>query len=256
MNITLIQSDIKWENIQSNLDLFSEKIDSIIYRTDLIILPEMFATGFSMQPEKFKAYTELQLNWLAKQAKLKNCVVTGSIIREDKNRYYNSIIWMKPDGEYLVYNKRHLFSYAEEHLHYTPGSESITPQIGAFRIRPLICYDLRFPVWSRNKNDYELLIYVANWPNIRIDAWKTLLKARAIENLCYVVGVNRVGSDGNNIEHSGHSCVFDFKGNELLGFEPYKEGIKTLELDSDTLNAFRKKFPAGDDADDFTILVH
>jgi len=141
-------------------------------------------------------------------------------------------------------------------LHYTPGYETITPTIGNFRIRPLICYDLRFPVWSRNKKEYDLLIYVSNWPDIRIDAWKTLLKARAIENLCYVAGVNRIGYDGNTIAHSGHSCVFDFKGNAILGFEPYKEGIKTIELDLETLNAYRERFPAQDDADDFTISIH
>jgi omega-amidase len=254
MKITLIQSDIVWENIEQNLLAFSQKIASINEATDLIILPEMFTTGFSMHPKHFAGSTHTQINWLAEQSLAKNAVITGSIIREENGSFYNSLVWMDPKGDYEIYNKRHLFSFAGEHLFYTSGNKTITPMIDQFRIRPLICYDLRFPVWSRNQNDYDLLIYVANWPDIRIDAWMSLLKARAIENLCYVAAVNRIGYDGNQILHSGHSCVFDFKGNPILTFESYKEGVKTIEIDLETLKLFREKFPAEKDADQFMIM--
>jgi predicted amidohydrolase len=251
MKITLIQSDIVWEDVRENLRLFSEKIISVIDKTDLIVLPEMFATGFSMQPEKFSKFSKLQIDWLLEQSKTKKTVITGSIIREENGKFFNSLIWITPTGNYQIYNKKHLFSFAGEHLHYTAGSETINPVIHQVRFRPLICYDLRFPVWCRNKNDYDVLLFVANWPDIRIDAWKTLLKARAIENLSYVVGVNRVGDDGNKISHSGNSCIFDYKGTEILSFEPFEEGIKTAEIDIDALKLFREKFPAEKDADDF-----
>jgi omega-amidase len=253
MKIALIQSDIIWEDIHRNLEKFSEKISSLHEKCDLIILPEMFATGFSMQPEKFADFANIQLSWMALQSGTLNAVITGSIIREEKGNFFNSLIWMSPNGNYQIYNKRHLFSFAGEHLHYTPGTENITPIIGRFRIRPLICYDLRFPVWSRNKKEYDVLIYIANWPEIRIDSWRTLLKARALENLCYVVGVNRIGFDVNQISHSGHSCIYDFKGTEILVLEAHKEAVKTIEIDFDSLSIFREKFPAQNDADHFVI---
>ncbi len=254
INITLIQTDIIWEDIKQNQELLSQKINSVKHKTDLIILPEMFATGFSMHPKKFAYASEQQIEWMKTISINKKCTVTGSIINQINGRFYNSLIWMNPDGLHSVYNKRHLFTYAGEHLHYSPGNQNITPELNGFKIRPLICYDLRFPVWSRNRNDYDLLIYIANWPHIRISAWNALLKARAIENLAYVAGVNRVGLDANQIPHSGYSCLIDYKGNEQLSFEAFEEGVKNMDIDLESLNSFREKFPADKDADEFNII--
>ena len=253
MKVTIIQSNLVWENVDENLKRFSEKINSIKEHTDLIVLPEMFATGFSMKPEIFAKHEKLQLDWLSEHAKKKNAVLTGSIITERNGNYFNSLIWMNPDGAYKQYDKRHLFTFAGEDNHYTAGNESISVSINDWRIKPLICYDLRFPVWSRNKQDYDVLIYVANWPERRSDAWKTLLKARAIENQAYVIGVNRLGEDGNGIYHSGDSAVIDPKGNIISKTKAHKESVETVSISLDELNAFRDKFPVGNDADDFII---
>ena len=254
MKVTIIQSNIIWENVEQNFKNFSEKINSIQEKTNLIILPEMFATGFSMKPEIFAKFEKNQINWLKKHAEIKNAVITGSIITEKNKQYFNSLIWMQPNGEFSVYNKKHLFSCACENKSYSGGNKYLIAKINNWKIRPLICYDLRFPVWSRNKNNYDVLIYVANWPEKRNDAWKTLLKARAIENQAYVIGVNRIGNDGNNIYHSGDSVVIDPKGNIISKTKAHEENIETVTLNFEELNNFRKKFPLTNDADKFEII--
>jgi len=253
LKVTIIQSDLVWENVNANLQNFTEKIQSIDEETDLIVLPEMFATGFSMNPSKFAPYQDEIIGKLREFASLKNAVVTGSVITEKNEKYYNSLIWMQPDGTYEIYDKKHLFSFAGENMFYSEGKNQLITQLKGWKVMPLVCYDLRFPVWSRNKANYDLLIYIANWPERRNDAWKTLLKARAIENLSYVIGVNRVGNDGNNIYHSGDSAVYDPKGNIISKTKAHEENIETLNLKLEELNAFREKFPAIKDADKFTI---
>ncbi|NPA67931.1 MAG: amidohydrolase [Chlorobi bacterium] len=253
LTVTVIQSDLVWENVKANLDNFTKIILSDDKETDLIILPEMFAYGFSMNPEKFAPYRDEITGKMLEFAKHKSAVVTGSVITGENGTYFNTLVWMQPDGTYKTYNKRHLFSFAGEDKHYTKGKTSLITELKGWKIKPLICYDLRFPVWSRNKNDYDLLLYVANWPERRADAWKTLLKARAIENLSYVIGVNRVGYDGNDVYHSGDSAVFDAKGNRIDNIPSGKKHIETITLNLDELKKFRKKFPAAKDADDFTI---
>ncbi len=254
LTVTFIQSDLVCENIEDNLNNFSEKINLINNDTDLIILPEMFSTGFSMKPAKFAPFQDKVICKMAEFASLKNAVVTGTLITERDNKFYNTLIWMQTDGSYEIYDKRHLFSFAGEHLHYSQGNNDLIVEIKNWKIKPLICYDLRFPVWSRNNNNnYDLLIYVASWPERRNDVWKTLLKARAIENSAYVIGVNRVGNDLNSVYHSGDSGVYDFKGHLISKTKPHKENIETITLDLKELKAFREKFPAWKDADDFTI---
>lgn len=253
MKVTIIQSNIVWEDVKENLKHFSKKINSIKEDTDLIVLPEMFTTGFSMKPDEFAPYEKMQIQWLKENSKNKNAVITGSIITKKNEQYFNSLIWMQPNGEFFVYNKKHLFSFAGEDKFYSPGTEKLTTNINNWKIRPLICYDLRFPVWSRNKQDYDILIYVANWPERRNDAWKTLLKARAIENQCYVIGVNRIGNDGNKIYHSGDSAVIDPKGNIISKTKAHEESVETVSLNLDELTAFRTKFPVANDADKFEI---
>ncbi len=254
LKVTIIQSDLFWEDINKNLNSFSEKINSIQEKTDLIILPEMFATGFSMIPEKFSKYEKELIDWFSEYSSSKNVIITGSIITKDNNNFFNTLIWMLPDGTYKTYNKRHLFTFAGEDKHYSAGKDLLLTEINNIKIKPLICYDLRFPVWSRNKNNYDVLIYIANWPERRNDAWKTLLKARAIENQCFVIGVNRIGNDGNNIYHSGDSMVIDPKGKTISSINAHEEKTETLTLNIDELNAFRKKFPVGNDADSFEIF--
>ena len=253
MKVTIIQSNIIWEDVESNLENFSNKIDSIKEKTDLIVLPEMFATGFSMKPELFANFEYLQLEWLANQANENNAIIVAGIITNKSNNYFNSLIWMQPNGEYNVYNKKHLFTFAGEDMFYSAGNNLLITKINNWKIRPLICYDLRFPVWSRNKNDYDILIYIANWPEVRSEVWKTLLKARAIENQCYVIGVNRVGDDGNNIYHSGNSAIIDPKGNIISKTKAHEESVETISLNLEELNSFKEKFPVANDADNFKI---
>jgi omega-amidase len=266
LKITIIQSDLHWENKEENLKMFSEKISSIAAETDLIILPEMFTTGFSMQPEKLaEPMNGRTVDWMKEKAKEKNCVITGSFICEEDGKYFNRLLWMKPDGSFSYYDKRHLFSIGDENNHYASGNKKIIEEIKGWKICPLICYDLRFPVWSRNKvqnskfqssfvnNAYDLLIYVANWPERRAHPWKTLLMARAIENQCYVAGVNRIGNDGNEIYHSGDSAVINAKGESISKIKSGEESIQTINLKYSELRAFRKVFPVLKDADDFSV---
>jgi omega-amidase len=261
LKITLIQSNLHWEDKEKNLELFSQKIAAITETTDLIILPEMFSTGFSMNPEKFaEPMGGFTIQWMQQKAKEKNCVITGSVICEEKETYFNRLVWMNPDGTYSTYDKRHLFRMAGEEKCYGAGEKKIIMNLKGWKICPLICYDLRFPVWSRNTKEaqqaipaYDVLIYVANWPERRAHAWKTLLLARAIENQSFVIGVNRIGNDGNEIYHSGDSAVINPKGEIISKIKSKEEATETITLNYDELTEFRKSFPVILDADDFEI---
>lgn len=253
--ITLIQSNLHWEDKNKNLQMFTEKLSSLKEQTDIVILPEMFTTGFSMNASTLAETMDgPTIKWMKKTAREKNCIITGSIIIEDGGKFYNRLFWMSPQEE-DYYDKRHLFSLAEEEKTFHAGKRKIIKNVKGWKILPLICYDLRFPVWSRrtNKSDYDLLIYVANWPDKRIHAWKQLLIARAIENQSYVAGVNRVGRDGNEIFYSGHSAVIDFKGDALTNVREAEESMITLTLSASEKNEHRKHFAFFNDRDDFEI---
>jgi len=260
LKVTVIQSDIIWEEIEANLNAFEEKIWQIGQETDVIVLPEMFTTGFTMNAGKYAEQMNMRtFKWMRQMADQTGALILGSFITTVHERYYNRLLWMEPGGNYKTYDKRHLFRMAAEHKTYSSGESILVATWKGWRICPLICYDLRFPVWSRNTYDmsskrlnYDLLIYVANWPTIRIDAWSTLLKARAIENLSYVVGVNRFGIDGNGVEHNGSSSIVSPKG-DLIFVSEGMETIKTLQISSNSLQSFRDKFPAYLDGDDFSI---
>ena len=256
LKITIIQSGLHWENKEKNLNMFSQKISAIAESTDLIVLPEMFTTGFSMSPEKFaEQMNGITVSWMKEKAKEKKCVITGSFICEENGNYFNRLVWMNVDGTYSTYDKRHLFRMANEDDHYSAGQKKIIVELKGWKICPLICYDLRFPVWSRNKSssEFDMLIYVANWPEIRSCPWKTLLLARAIENQSYVVGLNRVGKDGNEIYHSGDSAVINAKGEIISKIKPHEESTETITLNYSELMEFRIAFPAMLDADSFEI---
>lgn len=262
LTITIIQTDLKWEDKAANLQTLEDKILSIPANTELVVLPEMFSTGFSMRPETLSEQMDgPTLVWMRSVAARKRVVLTGSVIIEEGGNYFNRLIWMLPNGEYGYYDKRHLFAYAGENQHYAAGHRRLIASVKGWKIMPLVCYDLRFPVWSRQTPDagpgdvpheYDILLYVANWPQRRGLAWKTLLQARAIENQSYVVGVNRVGNDGNNIYHSGDSMIIDPLG-ETLYHETAKEDIFTITLQKDTLTDIRQRFPFWRDADSFSI---
>lgn len=240
--------------------MFEEKIWQISGASDVIVLPEMFTTGFTMGAPKLAEMMNMRtFKWMKQMADQTGALVLGSYIVNVHDRFYNRLLWMEPGGNFKTYDKRHLFRMANEHKTFAPGESLLISTWKGWRICPLICYDLRFPVWSRNRWDatakrpsYDVMIYVANWPTARIEAWDTLLKARAIENLSYVVGVNRVGQDGNGIEHNGHSSVISPKGEIIFSIEEV-EAIRTVELNANSLHAFRDRFPAYMDSDDFTI---
>jgi len=257
LKITLIQSSLFWENKEKNLEQFSDKIDSVKEPTDLIILPEMFTTGFSMNTKTLaEPLNGATLSWLKKKAVQKSAAITGSFVCEENGKYFNRLIWMNADATYSIYDKRHLFRMGDENNNYSSGNKKLIVELKGWKICPLICYDLRFPVWSRNEkgiNNYDLLIYVANWPERRAHAWKTLLLARAIENQCYIAGVNRVGEDYNAIMHSGDSAVINAKGDIVSNIKAYQEITETIILKKHELTDFRKQFPVLLDADDFEI---
>jgi predicted amidohydrolase len=234
--------------------MFSEKLAATAPATDLIVLPEMFTTGFSMDASPLAEPAEgPTLHWMQEEAAKHQAVITGSVIVREGDSFYNRLFWVRPDGTYDQYDKRHLFRMANEHHTYTSGSEKIIVELKGWNICPLVCYDLRFPVWSRNTDSrYDLLLYVANWPKPRSNAWSILLQARAIENLAYVVGVNRVGSDANNHPYSGDSAIIHPKGHKLLETTE-AEGVHTITLSRQELVDFRESFPAHLDADTFTL---
>jgi predicted amidohydrolase len=260
LRVTLIQSDIYWEEIDANLSTFEEKIWQIGQPTDVIVLPEMFTTGFTMNASKLAEHMNMRtFKWMRQMADQTGALILGSFIATVHDRFFNRLLWMEPGGNYKTYDKRHLFRMAAEHKTFSSGESMLVASWKGWRICPLICYDLRFPVWSRNTYDvtskrlnYDLLLYVANWPTARVEAWSSLLKARAIENLSYVVGVNRIGVDGNAVEYNGSSAIVGPKGEVIFSSEGM-EAIKTLELNANSLQAFRDKFPAYVDADEFSI---
>ena len=284
LTITLIQPDLRWEDKAANLELLSTRIDAIKEKTNLVILPEMFSTGFSMRPEVLaEPMNGPSVAWMKQMAARKKVILTGSLIIEEKGRYFNRLIWMLPNGQYGTYDKRHRFAYAGEHEQYTAGHKRLIASVNGWKVNLLVCYDLRFPVWSRQQlqeplepqeslepstsgqpvpspgkppgtlePEYDLLVYVANWPERRSHAWKTLLQARAIENQAYVVGVNRVGNDGNNIYHSGDSMIIDPLG-EVLYHAPKEESIFTSTLQPEKLEEVRTRFPFWQDADEFKL---
>ena len=251
----MIQPNLHWEDRAANRDMFEKKIKDINEKTEVVILPEMFSTGFSMRPEALsEKMNGTTVEWMKKIAADKKIILTGSLIIEDEGKYYNRLIWMLPNGEYGFYDKRHLFAFAKEDEHYSPGSKRMIASVKGWKINLLVCYDLRFPVWARQASpgEFDLLIYIANWPEKRIVAWKTLLQARAIENQCYVVGVNRVGDDGNDIHYSGESMVIDPLG-ETLYHKSDEEDVFTCTLEKSKLEEVRNRFPFLRDADQFTI---
>lgn len=259
LTLSLIQTSLVWEEKQQNLQLLEKKICGIKESTQVVVLPEMFSTGFSMQPQLFAEKMDGEtITWMKRIAARKKVILTGSIIAEEDGRFFNRMIWMLPNGTFGWYDKRHLFAYAGEHEHYTAGKQRLIASVNGWKINLQVCYDLRFPVWARQQFDenqgfeYDVLLYVANWPEKRSQAWTTLLQARAIENQCYVIGVNRVGEDGNGIYHSGDSMIIDPLG-EILYHRKNDEDVFTITLHKQDLEQVRKKFQFWRDADDFTI---
>lgn len=253
MKITLIQTLLHWEDPAANRIHFSERIKSIGEKTDLIILPEMFSTGFTMAPQIVaEAANGETVKWMQQMAKQYDCAITGSLIITEKDKFYNRLLFVHPDGTIEKYDKRHLFGLANESEIFTAGKDKLTVNYKGWKICPLVCYDLRFPVFSRNVEEYDLLLYVANWPVARVQAWDTLLPARAVENMCYVAGVNRTGEDSNENEYNGHSHVYDFLGTPMNLLSEEEKNI-TVTLDKDALNEVRDKFGFLNDRDRFTL---
>ena len=272
LTFTLIQTSLYWEDKAANLQMLEEKINSITEKTQVVVLPEMFSTGFSMNPELLAETMDGEtISWMKRLAAAKKVILTGSVIIQENGSYYNRFVWMQPNGEFGYYNKRHLFAFAQEDKHYSPGTERFIASANGLKVLLMVCYDLRFPVWARQISpltpqqkredvdtkdvfEYDILIYVANWPERRSTAWKTLLQARAIENQCYVIGVNRVGDDGNAIYHSGDSMVVSPLG-EVLYHKANDEDIFTITLKKEDLDDVRRKFQFWRDADDFQIMI-
>lgn len=255
LNITVIQPDIVWENKQANLANYESSITSITDKKEVIVLPEMFSTGFSMNTaEMAETMDGPTVNWMKQITRDHKCILTGSIIIREGDNYYNRMLWVQPDGVVYHYDKRHLFAYADEHNHYTPGDKRLIVSVKGFRICLMVCYDLRFPVWARNLDEaYDVLLYVANWPEKRSIAWRTLLQARAIENMSYVVGVNRVGKDMKGLNYIGDSSVFGPLG-EMIFQVSNNEAIQTITLEKEVVEATRAQLPFLKDADKFIIL--
>jgi len=253
LKIAAIQSDLHWENPAPNHSSLLEKMRNAP-AADAYILPEMFSTGFSMETEKLAEPMEGPTHqWMKSAAAELNAVVAGSVIIRDNGKFFNRFLWVSPDGATAHYDKRHRFTMADEHHHFSAGNTHTIVELKGWRIMLQVCYDLRFPVWSRNRNNYDVLIYVANWPAARAAAWTKLLLARAIENQCYVVGVNRVGTDGKDISYSGDSAIIDAYGEYLIQAEPGKEERIAADLSAEKLTTFRQKFPVLEDADDFEL---
>lgn len=253
MKVTLLQTDLKWEDKQYNRNSIQFQIEDI-GETDLIVLPEMFTTGFTMKPQNLSETMDGEtIGWMSLMSLKTNAAICGSIIIEENGKYYNRFIWVQPDGTIKHYDKRHLFSYAGEDKNYTPGNERIIIDYKGFRICPQICYDLRFPVFSRNTGDYDILLYVANWPSIRSEVWTTLLTARAIENQCYIIAVNRIGKDGNGLEYNGKSTIINPMGISSMKLMD-KYWTNTGMINKDTLNNVRNAYPFLKDGDKFRLV--
>ncbi len=254
LKLALIQPDIIWEDIDANLNALSKILEGIADNVDAVILPELFATGFTMRSRELaEAMDGKSISWMRMTSDRYSCVIAGSLIIGDQDTYFNRFIWMEPGGRITTYDKRHLFSISGENEHYTRGESNTITEINTFRISPQVCYDLRFPVWSRNTGAYDLLLYVANWPAVRRDVWISLLKARAIENQAFVIGVNRVGRDGMGIDYSGDSLACNAKGQIIASLPVSEEGTQVVHLSLQELMDFRQKFPVWKDADGFEI---
>jgi omega-amidase len=254
MKISIIQSDISWEDKLVNLSKLGELIIPLFNKTDIVMLPEMFNTGFSMNPVKLSELPKAEtFNWMKNTAQKGNFGLCGSYIVEENMQFFNRWVFVTPENECWHYDKRHLFGMAGEDELFSPGKSRLIFIFRGIRISPFICYDLRFPVWNRNCNNYDLAIYAANWPESRISVWNTLLKARAIENQCYVAGVNRIGTDGKGIKYCGNSMIIDPRGKIISSANQNKENSITGEISLTELSDFRKKFPVLNDADNFSI---
>lgn len=256
LHLALLQADLRWEDPAANRQLLSAMIGQVRQRPDLIVLPEMFSTGFSMHADALAQPIDgPDVQWMVRTAADTGAAITGSLIIEENDRYYNRLYWVTPEGVAGMYDKRHLFRLADEQGTYTPGSTRPVFRLRDFRIAPLICYDLRFPVWSRRcaAYDYDLLLYVANWPEKRGHAWRSLLPARAIENQSYVAAVNRVGNDGHGTSHRGDSVVLDFYGEPVSQAAPGAALVLEAELELEPLVRFREQFAFWQDADRFRL---
>lgn len=252
LEAALVQSSLFWENPEKNRIHFSNVINSIPHKVDLIVLPEMFTTGFTMNPQKIDPIEgKKTIEWMQGIAKLKNTAITGSCPFFNGKDYLNRLFFVYPNGEYVHYDKKHTFTLAGEDKVYSSGNSRLILDYKGFKICPLICYDLRFPVWARNTEDYDVLLYVANWPKPRIGAWDTLLKARAIENMAYVIGVNRIGEDASKNKYNGHSAAYDTLGEQLVFSE--KEEVLFATLNKDHIQKTRNKLKFLEDRDLFTL---
>lgn len=255
IKITIFQAYLFWENVEKNLQNLSLRLSALREKTDLILLPEMFNTGFTTNVEKCaEAMDGMTMRWLYNTAKTFDCVVAGSLIIKEDDQYFNRFVWMSADGSYVYYDKRHLFALAQEDKDFTPGNSRIIFELKGWKICPMICYDLRFPVWSRNvENGYDLLVYIASWPDKRSAHWRALIPARAIENQAYVIGVNRVGHDGNEVYYSGGSMCISPLG-DVVYYKPEDEDLYTFTLNPKDLIKAREQFPFLKDADKFSLL--
>ncbi|MGB5354548.1 MAG: amidohydrolase [Woeseia sp.] len=255
LTVAIIQAPLEWHAAAANRATFAEKIAALESATDLIVLPEMFTTGFTMAArQQAESMDGPSVTWLQDMAKQTGAAVCGSLVIRDGEKFFNRFVMAMPDGSRHCYDKRHLFRLAGECEHYSAGTELLTVELKGWRVRPFVCYDLRFPVWSRRspEQDFDLLLFVANWPSPRHQAWEVLLRARAIENQCYVVGVNRVGKDGNDLGYAGGSVIIDFFGNELVNLGD-REAAASATLDAQALKRFRERFPFDMDADTFSV---
>lgn len=256
LKVALVQTHLVWENPAKNRHVLNKKINAISKDVDLIVLPEMFTSGFTMNAALVaETMHDQTIEWLQRKASEKEALLIGSLVISENHKYYNRLVAVDATGVIAQYDKRHTFTLAGEHKVYTAGTEKITFSYKGWKICPLICYDLRFPVWARNTENYDLLVYVANWPKVRIDAWDTLLKSRAIENMCYTIGVNRVGLDGNNYEYTGHSAAFDVLGKRLDTIPINEEYTGIITLEKETIKRYREKLNFLNDRDHFTLKV-
>ncbi|NJW52927.1 amidohydrolase [Salinimicrobium oceani] len=254
LRTALLQANLEWENIQKNVSQFEKKIKQLPREVDLIILPEMFSTGFSMNARNLaEPVNGPTFQWMQRMASEKDAAVTGSLIISENGKFFNRLYFVFPDGSFQKYDKRHTFTLAKENETYASGKERLVVEFRDWKICPLVCYDLRFPVWARNTEDYDLLIYVANWPAARVAAWDTLLKARAIENMSYCAGLNRVGQDGSNLNYVGHSAIYDSLGKQVSQYNEEDEFTEVIELDKQHLRETRSQLKFLQDRDRFTI---
>ena len=259
LNIAYIQADLKWEDKECNLQHFNRLLEEVQPDTDLILLPETFTTGFPVEPRDFAEKEDgPTIQWLQNQAKAKDSVICATFPLEKDGHYYNSLVWMRPDGSYELYFKRHTFTMGGEDKLVERGDKQLIVELKGWKIKPMVCYDIRFPIWARNRYkdgqyEYDLAFYLANFPDSRMNVWHTLLQARAIENQAYWIGVNRVGEDANGLHYSGESQVINSRGEVISKAEPYQEVVLHCTLDYEKLQHFREKFPLGPDWDGFEI---